>query len=226
MIEHFAQFLEQIPGVIAFAGVIAVLFICGLGLPLPEEIPLVLAGYLVYVGHVNLEVCFVATFVAILAGDSALFLIGQKLGNRIFDIPMFSKLLTPKRMTKVNQYFQRYGNRVVFIARFMAGVRSTVFLTAGILQMPFRRFLLLDGIAALISAPLIVWLAYRLFRLGDEIGDGLSYIRQIGWMLFFVVFVLVVGVTILVVRLRAHRKRKLIEARKAKRKNQTLIERE
>lgn len=55
----------------------------------------------------------------------------------------------------------RYSNWVLFVARFLPGLRSPIFLTAGMTRrIPFWRFLLLDGLAALISVPVWVYLGY------------------------------------------------------------------
>ncbi|MFH1263251.1 MAG: DedA family protein [Pseudomonadota bacterium] len=203
MIDYLIRLVEEAPPGIAFAGVIVVLLICGLGAPFPEEIPLILAGYLVYTGEVSLQTCLIGTFVALLVGDSLLFVIGFRLGPRIFKIPLFRKLLTPDRVKKVSDRFHRYGNRVVFVARFMAGVRGTVFVTAGILKMPYRRFILFDGLAALISAPLIIYIAYHF---GSEIDSAAKVAREAGWLLFTIAGILAIGISILVVRIRRHRR--------------------
>ncbi len=209
MAEFFLERLSTAPEGFAFGLVLLILFFCGLGIPLPEEIPLTLAGYLVYTGDVSLPTATIWCLIAILAGDSVLFALGFRFGHRIFEIRLFRKLLTPRRMKKVNRYFHRYGNRVVFLGRFMAGVRATFFLTAGILKMPYRRFLVLDGVAALISAPIFIFLAYRF---GGELEMASQLFHEFGWYLLAGAVILVVGTSIFI---RQRRKRKRAEARLA-----------
>jgi membrane protein DedA with SNARE-associated domain len=61
----------------------------------------------------------------------------------------------------VQEKFERYGNRLMFFARFLPGMRTAVFMTAGTThRVSFLRFLLLDGAAALISVPFWVYLGY------------------------------------------------------------------
>jgi membrane protein DedA with SNARE-associated domain len=61
----------------------------------------------------------------------------------------------------VQEKFHRYGNRVLFIARFLPGMRTTIYLTAGMThRVSVARFLLLDGSAALISVPFWVYLGF------------------------------------------------------------------
>ncbi|MCB0309376.1 MAG: DedA family protein, partial [Bdellovibrionales bacterium] len=179
MLSSILDILQGIPGEMAFWMIVAVLIICGLGLPLPEEVPLFVAGYLAYTETVSLGKAIFFTTIAIVLGDSILFGIGHRFGPNIFKNKLVKRFLTPKTLDKVNKYFHRYGNRVVFVARFVAGVRAPVFLMAGVLKMPYQRFLLLDGIAALISAPLIVWATYHFCHyFGGETDQALKVVRS------------------------------------------------
>ena len=70
-------------------------------------------------------------------------------------------LLTPRRYALVQAKFSRFGNRLMFVARFLPGLRSPIFLTAGMTRrVTFLRFILLDGFAALISVPVWVYLGH------------------------------------------------------------------
>ncbi len=80
---------------------------------------------------------------------------------RALRIRWVATLLTPRRYAQVQEEFDRYGNRRMFVARFLPGMRTAVFFSAGMTwRVTFLRFLLLDGLAALISAPFWVWLGY------------------------------------------------------------------
>ena len=97
----------------------------------------------------------------VLAGDATMFLIGRLYGPRVRRLKFVRKILTPSRFRMVQGKFARYGNWVLFVARFLPGLRSPIFLTAGMTRrIPFWRFLLLDGLAALISVPVWVYLGY------------------------------------------------------------------
>ena len=54
-----------------------------------------------------------------------------------------------------------YGNRILFVSRFLPGLRAPIFITAGISRkVPYWKFLLMDGSAALISVPIWVYAGY------------------------------------------------------------------
>ncbi|MFH1016660.1 MAG: DedA family protein [Pseudomonadota bacterium] len=197
-----AQFIEWISTLTPFMAVglvLLVLLLCGMGLPLPEEIPIISAAYLAYEGDVGLVPAIMMVIVAVLVGDTILYSVGRRYGNRIFTIFPFRNLVTPERMKKANQRFHRWGNRVVFVARFIAGLRATVFLTAGILRMPYRRFILLDSVAALISIPLnMIIVNYVLHYVGDEPSDAVRAMHRTGRSALIVVLLLVAAFSAIV----------------------------
>lgn len=156
--------LERLIGIFAqhgYASVLIALLMCGAGVPLPEDITLVAGGVIAGLGYANVHVMFGVAMVGVLAGDASMFLLGHHFGGRILRLRLFAWLLPPARYAKVQQKFERYGNRMMFVARFLPGMRTAVFITAGAThRVSFIRFILLDGLAALISVPLWVYLGY------------------------------------------------------------------
>jgi membrane protein DedA with SNARE-associated domain len=153
--------LVQIFAEHGYASVFIALMLCGAGIPLPEDITLVAGGVIAGLGYANVHVMFGVTMVGVLLGDAAMFLLGHHFGARMLKMKLFAWLLPPARYAKVQQKFERYGNRMMFVARFLPGMRTAVFITAGAThRVSFVRFILLDGLAALISVPLWVYLGY------------------------------------------------------------------
>jgi membrane protein DedA with SNARE-associated domain len=144
-----------------YAAVFIALMLCGAGAPLPEDITLVAGGVITGLGYGNVHVMFGVAMVGVLLGDSGMFLLGRHFGTRILKWRMVARLLTPERYARVQEKFSRYGNRLMFFARFLPGMRTAVYLTAGTThRVSFLRFFLLDGAAALISVPIWVYLGY------------------------------------------------------------------
>ncbi len=156
--------LQQLVTIFAENGYVAVfiaLMICGAGLPLPEDITLVAGGVIAGLGYANVHAMFALAMFGVLLGDCAIFLLGYRYGARILQWRFVARILTPSRYARVQEKFHCYGNRVLFIARFLPGMRTTVYLTAGMThRVSFLRFLLLDGSAALISVPFWVYLGF------------------------------------------------------------------
>ncbi len=126
--------LERLITIFAENGYLAVfiaLMICGAGLPLPEDITLVAGGVIAGLGYVNVHGMFALAMFGVLLGDSAIFLLGHHYGARMLKWRLVARVLTPKRYAMVQEKFVRYGNRMLFIARFLPGMRTTVYITAG-----------------------------------------------------------------------------------------------
>ena len=149
-------------GAMAYLSIFAVLVACGLGVPLPEDISLILGGFLVYKGVAHLWAMVATGFVGILVGDSLIYLAGRRVGRRVrTGHGWLARVVTPPRRIQVEGLFARHGEKIVIAARFMPGVRAVTYFTAGSAGMPYARFICFDGLAALLSAPLFVLLGYR-----------------------------------------------------------------
>lgn len=161
-----------------YLAVFSVLLLCGFGLPIPEDITLVAGG--VISGMENSEshihLMFLTGMAGVMVGDSIMFLAGYFQGEKILRTKLISKLVTPERYENVQKQFEKYGRWVVFMARFMPGLRAAIFLTAGISKkVSFTRFFFTDGFAALISVPIWIYLGYFFASNFDEL---LSYVRN------------------------------------------------
>jgi membrane protein DedA with SNARE-associated domain len=154
-------------GLVAYLAIFGVLLACGLGLPLPEDISLILGGYLAYSGAASLPVMMVVAFAGILAGDTLIYVVGRRVGTRVGTRPgFFARIVTPEKRARVEQLFAIHGQKIVMVARFLPGVRAVTYFTAGSARMPYLRFILWDGLAALVSAPVFVYLG---FHFGDKL---------------------------------------------------------
>lgn len=144
-----------------YLAVFLVLLICGMGVPIPEDITLVAGGVISGLGYSNVHVMFGVGMAGVLVGDLIMFMIGRHYGESALRWRWVSWLVTPERRELVQRKFDRYGIRLLFIARFLPGLRSPIFIIAGwSRRVSLLKFLLLDGAAALISVPFWVYLGY------------------------------------------------------------------
>jgi len=157
-----------------YFAVFTVLLLCGFGLPIPEDITLVAGGFISSLtckaggSFLNaIEQCpqihtmFAVSMVGVLLGDIVMFSIGYILKDKVFKLKLFSKLETHDRYTWITTKFEKYGLFFIFAARFMPGLRSPIFLTAGMTKkVSYLKFILTDGFAAIISVPIWVYLGF------------------------------------------------------------------
>ena len=144
-----------------------ILFLCGIGLPIPEEVTLIGSGVVVYFSEsANFLPASTVCVAAILIGDSIIFFTGRKLGQSFPD-SWFIRAINNK---KVHRQFEKHGNKAVFFARFLAGVRIGVYGYAGQHGMRWTKFIFLDLLGALISGPTSVlfgWWAAKTLATGE-----------------------------------------------------------
>ena len=135
-----------------------ILLLCGLGLPLPEEVTLIGSGLLVYKGEVEFIPITLVCSVAILLGDSVPFWLGRKYGMNALRIPWVARILHPERFSRLQRRFDEHGNWATFACRFLAGIRIPGFFISGTMGMRYVRFLVLDGLGVLVSVPASIYL--------------------------------------------------------------------
>ena len=159
MFDNIVQAIADYP----YFGVALAFVLCGLGLPLPEELVLIAGGYVcaTFGDRAQLPTMMAWCGGAILAGDLLPFVLGRVFGTRLLRLRWLRILVNRRRLATFDRWFRRRGDLVIFIARFLAGIRMVAFFTAGTMKMPFRRFLLLDGLGIALIVPLLVWLGYH-----------------------------------------------------------------
>lgn len=146
-----------------YLAVLFVLIICGFGVPIPEDITLVSGGIIagMYPEQVNVHIMLVVSMFGVLFGDSTMYWLGRIYGARILRVRFIRKFLTVQRLRMVRDKFDQYGNRVLFVARFLPGLRAPIYMVSGITRrVSYARFVLLDFFAAIISVPIWVYLGY------------------------------------------------------------------
>lgn len=173
---------------LGYFGPFLVLVACGFGFPLPEEVTMLGAGFLVYEGEVEalpvVGVCWAATLI----GDSVPYWVGRRFGRSALRIGPVARVLHPERMGSIERRFERNGSWAVFACRFVPGLRLPAWFTAGTLGMPYLRFIAIDGLGAMIMTPLFVLLGYTS---GEKIAQLEQRVENLHQILGFVAMSLV-----------------------------------
>lgn len=186
-------FFASLSGGPAYAAIMGVLLACGLGVPIPEDITLIAAGILAGMGQINIAGAYIVGYFGVLIGDAILFFIGRKFGRRVFHWPLFSKLFTPARIQQAEDRIQKNAKLVCFVARFLPGLRAPIYLTAGILKVKPSVFLFQDGLAALLSVPIWIYLGQMV---GEDFDLALEKAKEfhmviLGLLAIFIIFYLI-----------------------------------
>lgn len=183
-LDRLFEVLLYTPPIVPYLAAFLILVACGLGLPIPEDITLFVMGYLSYNQITDFNISVVVCFVGVLLGDTVIYAVGWKYGESLTKRKFFAKLLPPERMEKTREMFHRMGNKVIFAARFMPGLRAPTYFSAGALRLPFKVFFFYDVLASLLSVPLLIGVTYYF---GDKIEAAIQVAREIQHGIIFVI---------------------------------------
>ncbi|NLX20644.1 MAG: DedA family protein [Phycisphaerae bacterium] len=143
-----------------YLGVFLILLCTGMGLPMPEDVPLLTAGYLCHAGYARVPIMIAVALVGVLGSDLVLFTIGRRFGHHVLEHRFVRRLVHPSRLLLAEQLFARHGNKIIFAGRFMPGPRPMIFVASGVLKVPLYTFFVADGLAAAISVPAFIMLGW------------------------------------------------------------------
>jgi membrane-associated protein len=174
---HFLNptFLLQTFGLI---GVFAIVFAetgMLLGLFLPGDSLLFVAGLFAWHGYFSIWILVIGTTIAAIIGDSTGYWIGKKAGPRIF-VREESFFFKKSHVEKTQSFFDRYGAWTIFVAHFIPFVRTIAPTMAGVGQMPYRIFLFWNVLGGIAWTALFIFSGYFLGRLLPNGEQVLTYV--------------------------------------------------
>jgi membrane protein DedA with SNARE-associated domain len=165
-------------------------------IPVPSEVIMLYAGYLVSVGKLSLVGAVAAGVAGNLVGSLIAWWVGSAGGREL--ILRYGRYVhvTESRLALADRWFERYGERTVLISRCLPVIRTFISLPAGIARMPLSRFALYTAIGC------VPWVL-ALTLLGDAVGKNWETLHtRLAFLDYVVVAVLVAGLIWLTVRMR------------------------
>jgi len=189
-----------------YLGAFLVLFSCGFGMPIPEEVTIVGSGILLYKGVVDYWPILIACWLGVIAGDVVPLTVGRLWGMRALEHRWVRRLISPKRLAKLEERFKRHLSWGVFTCRFFPGLRWPGYFIAGHLRMPIWKWFLLDAIGASIMTPFALHLGLLFGANADLLAQK---VKDFHLVLAFGAFALLVTV---IVRSRMVKARERSEA--------------
>jgi membrane protein DedA with SNARE-associated domain len=159
--HHIAQVVETW----GYLGIFLCVFVGNLGFPVPEESVVLAAGFLAGRDILSLKMVILVAFVSAVVGDNFGYMLGRTGGRQVLVRVTGNSTWLRWRYLRFKAFFDAHGNKTIFVARFVAGLRFVAGPMAGALQMPFWRFFGWNVSGA------VVWctaVAYLGFILGDQ----------------------------------------------------------
>lgn len=202
-----SEWLLALDGLDILIGLFLLLLGGAVGLPIPEDLPLLLGGIVIHLGKSPVEQVFAVCYAAIIIGDVLIYGIGRWLGPSLFRRRMFMNPRARLRLKRIRIGMERRSLPMIFVARHLFYLRTLTFLSCGALRMKFKVFLLADALAALISVPLMLSIGFAAWEHLDTVTAWIQRAKTATLLLS--VLILVAGVCVY----RHYRRREEEEAR-------------
>jgi membrane protein DedA with SNARE-associated domain len=156
---------------LGYAAILVIVLLGNAGVPAPEESALVLGGYLAWHRRLHLPLVLIVGVVSASLGDNLGFWAGRHYGQRaVTRLPLPSA-----RVAQAQAFITRYGQRAVFAARFVPGLRTVAGPLAGAGGLSPLRFFAANFLGAICYVPCPVLAGYGL---GYGLGNRLERLRR------------------------------------------------
>ena len=162
MSESLAAWVADVIQASGYLGVALLMFAENLFPPIPSEVILPLAGFLVNQGELRFVPALVVATVGSLAGALVLYALGRWGGRTL--VLRYGRLLRVREtdLDRADAWFDRYGEAVVLLGRMVPGVRSLVSIPAGLSEMPVKRFVVLTVLGSGAWNTLLIGVGWQL----------------------------------------------------------------
>ncbi|GAO03959.1 DedA family protein [Anaeromyxobacter sp. PSR-1] len=141
VIEALAVFTTSVISSMGYGGIVLLMAIESACIPLPSEIIMPFAGYLVYRGEMTLHGAALAGAIGCVVGSIPAYYLGQFGGRPLIEKYGRYVLLSHKELDLADRLFQRWGQWVVFAGRLLPVIRTFIAFPAGVSRMPMGKFI-------------------------------------------------------------------------------------
>ena len=161
-INALIQLTRNVTSTIAswgYIGVFVLMLLESSSLPIPSEVILPFAGYLVSQGRLDFWLTVAAATLAGIGGSLVDYYIGLKGAHALSQHRILGKaFFTKSQLDTAANWFNKYGGRIVFLSRLVPGFRTIVSFPAGAIKMPLGKFLILTAAGCLVWNSILIYL--------------------------------------------------------------------
>ena len=150
---------------LGYGGIAGLMALESMCIPLPSEVIMPFAGYLVFTGRFSLILVATIGAIGCNIGSTVAYAVGYSGGRRLVERFGRVLLIDNAELDRVDKFFHRYGSATVLISRLLPVIRTYIALPAGIARMNFWKFEIYTFIG---SWPWCFVLAYIGFKLGQK----------------------------------------------------------
>lgn len=188
MYEFFLQvvwFVESL----GYLGIFIMTFIESTFVPIPAEVTLIPAGYLVHQGELNGYIVLLVSSLGTLGGSLANYYIAYFFGRKLFTTKGKYFFINTNKLKKIETFFANHGAISVFTGRFLPGIKHFISFPAGLAKMDIKKFSLYSFAGGAIWCAILIYLGYVI---GENETLIKKYLKQINILLVILVSLLVI----------------------------------
>lgn len=157
-----------------YLGLFLLMFLENMALPIPSEIVLTFAGYLILNGAMDFPIALAVSTIASFLGSVTLYFVSFKLRGPLFHTLAGKLRINETRLAKSEAWLGgKYGSTLILLARFTPGIRSSISIPAGVLKMNPFRFSVMTLIGSFGWSMLLIYIGYSAGGLASQITNFL-----------------------------------------------------
>jgi len=173
---------------LGYAGIFFLMMLESMVVPVPSELVMPFAGFLVAQGNFNFILVIVASSLGSITGSLIFYYIGKTGGHTLVEKYGKYVLVNTEDIKKTEEWFNKRGELTIFIARLIPVVRHLISLVAGVGKMNVRKFTLYTILGATLWNSILTYLG---FILGQHWNEVSQYVEELD---IIIVILLIVGV--------------------------------
>ncbi len=173
--EVTSELIKEV-GAMSYLGIFGISFLANVVVPVPEEIVILIIGYVAGTGSINFLITMVVVILGALASDSIMFALSKK-DNRFikgFYHRFFAKIFP------INIEFLRlHSSKVIFVSRFLVQLRFLGPFIAGQSRVTWKKFIFWETLALVIYVPVLMWAGHYFEHRINSVFDGVNTVKNI-----------------------------------------------
>ncbi len=171
-----------------YIGIFIMTFIESTFVPIPAEVTLIPAGFLVHKGQMNFYLVWVISVLGTVGGSLFNYYLALYVGRKFLMVYGKYMFLDDVKLSKIDIFFQKHGSLSVFIGRLLPGVKHFISFPAGLAKMPVKTFCIYSALGGMIWCFILISLGYLI---GENEELIMKYLKQINFVVIFLVSILI-----------------------------------
>jgi membrane protein DedA with SNARE-associated domain len=193
ILAWLSSFAIVVISTLGYPGVLIMMTAESACIPIPSEVIMPFAGYLVASGRFSLNFVAIAGTLGCLLGSYIAYAVGARGGRIVLDRWGYLALITRSELEEADRFFARWGSHAIFIGRLLPVIRTFIAFPAGVARMALMPFTIYTLLGSYIWCLALAWIGMKLGRHWDVIGpyfhrfDNLIVIlvlAAVGWWIY------------------------------------------